>query len=268
MPFGMVNSGSTYNRMIRKLLDGTHNLESYVDDILGHTKDWKEHMKILCDFFERVRKANLSLKPSKCKIGYGSFDFLGRTLHGDCIGPQTESVGRILQTEPPKTTKKQCRSLLGTVNFYWHYIPNCAKIIAPISDMTKSHAPNVVEWGEKQERAFTQIKQALSKEPILKLPDLDRPFVVQFDAASETLGACLLQEYEGIKYPVMYASKKLLPWEQNYSVGEREALSIIWAVNKFHRFFMVNILYLNVIIDLWSICRPLIRRIPGLCAGV
>jgi len=36
--FVMVNSGSTYNRMISKLLDGTHNLDSYVDDVLGHTK--------------------------------------------------------------------------------------------------------------------------------------------------------------------------------------------------------------------------------------
>jgi len=38
MPFGMVNSGSTYNQTIRKLLDGTHNLENYIDDVLGHTK--------------------------------------------------------------------------------------------------------------------------------------------------------------------------------------------------------------------------------------
>ena len=76
----------------------------------------------------------------------------------------------------------------------------------------------------------------MSKEPILKLPDLERPFIVQTDASNETLGACLLQEYEGVKHPVMYASKKLLPREQNYSVGEREALAIILAVNKFHRF--------------------------------
>ena len=45
------------------------------------------------------------------------------------------------------------------------------------------------------------------------------------------------KEYDGIKHPVMYASKKLLPREQNYSVGEREALAIIWAANKFHRFY-------------------------------
>ena len=56
MPVGMVNSGSTYNGMIRKLLEGTKNLENYVDDVLGHTKNWTEHMKILRDFFERVRR--------------------------------------------------------------------------------------------------------------------------------------------------------------------------------------------------------------------
>jgi len=47
MPFGM-NSGSTYN-MVRKLLDGAQNLESYVDDVLEHTCDWSEHMNVLRD---------------------------------------------------------------------------------------------------------------------------------------------------------------------------------------------------------------------------
>ena len=59
MPFGMVNSGSTYSRMIRKLLNGTENLKSYVNDILGHSKEWDFHLKILRNFFNRVRNANL-----------------------------------------------------------------------------------------------------------------------------------------------------------------------------------------------------------------
>jgi len=54
MPFGMVNSGSTYNRMIRKLLDGSHNLESYVNDVLGHTENLPTHMEILQDFFAKA----------------------------------------------------------------------------------------------------------------------------------------------------------------------------------------------------------------------
>jgi len=149
MPFSMVNSGSTYNRMIRKLLYGSHNLESCVDDVLGHTENWSKHMEILRDFFQRVRKANLCLRPSKCKIGFDQVKFLGHTLQGDCIKPQDESVGRIPDTERPKT-KKSCRSLLGMINFYRRYIPNCAEVIAPLTDLTKNRAPNNVQWGEEQ----------------------------------------------------------------------------------------------------------------------
>ena len=165
MPFGMVNSGSTYNRMVRKLLDGSKDLESYVDDVLGHTSDWQKHMEMLRDFFERVRKANLSLKPSKCRIGFAKVEFLGHTLQKDTIRPQTETVGRILDTDRPKT-KKACRSLLGMINFYRRYIPNCADIIAPITELTKGRAPNLVKWGEKQEKAFSEIKRVLSSEPM------------------------------------------------------------------------------------------------------
>ena len=153
MPFGMVNSGSTYNRMVRKLLDRSKDLESYVDDVLGYTSDWNEHMKVLRDFFERVQKPNLSLKPSKCKIGFSEVDFLGHILPKDSIRPQKETIGRILDTDQPKT-KKACKSLLEMVNFYRRYIPNCAEIIAPLIELTKGRAPNVVKWGDRQESAF------------------------------------------------------------------------------------------------------------------
>ena len=97
MPFGMVNFGSTYNRMVRKLLEGAQDIESYVDDVLGHTRDWNKHM--LRDFFERVRRANLCLRPSKCKVGFDTVDFLGHSIQKDSIGPQVENVGKILNAE-------------------------------------------------------------------------------------------------------------------------------------------------------------------------
>ena len=61
-------------------LDGAQSLENYVDDVLGHTVDWIIHKEMLRDFFERVRKANLSLKPRKCKIGFSQVDYLGAYL--------------------------------------------------------------------------------------------------------------------------------------------------------------------------------------------
>ena len=72
------------------------------------------------------------------------------------------------------------------INFYLRYIPNCAEIVAPITELlTKNKMPNVVKRGDKQEEAFTKIKECLSSEPILKLPDLNREFILQTTANDE-----------------------------------------------------------------------------------
>jgi len=177
----------------------------------------------------------LSLKPSKCKIGFGTVNFLGHTLNSNLIGPLQETIEKILEMPRPRI-KQQVRSLLRLINFYRRYIPDCATLICLLTDLTRSRAPNRVEWGDKQEAAITKVKGVLSKEPILKLPDLHKEFTLQTDASDVGIGACLLQQHEGVKHPIVYASKKLLGRERNYPVGEREALAIVWAVQKMHKF--------------------------------
>jgi len=48
------------------------------------------------------------------------------------------------------------------INFYRRYISNCAEVIAPLMELTKNRAPNNVEWGSEQERAFKEVKKTLS----------------------------------------------------------------------------------------------------------
>ena len=91
--------------------------------------------------------------------------------------------------------------MLGLINFYRRYIPDCATLISPLTDLTRSRAPNRVEWGDKHEAAFTKVKGVLSKEPILKLPDLDKEFILQTDASDVGIGACLLQQHQGVNTP-------------------------------------------------------------------
>jgi len=59
---------------------------------------------------------------------------------------------------------------------------------------------------------------------------------VQSDSSDVGIGAVLLQEYEDGVFPVMFASKKLLPRERNYSTIERECLAVIFAVKKFQNY--------------------------------
>ena len=71
------------------------------------------------------------------------------------------------------------------------------------------------------------------KPPLLQLPVPTKQFILRCDASDKGIAGILLQESEGVLHPVAYASRKLLEREQNYSVIEKECLSIIWAINKF-----------------------------------
>jgi len=75
-------------------------------------------------------------------------------------------------------------------------------------------------------------------QPVLCLPDMFKRFILQIDASADGIGAVLLQEVDGVKHPVAYASKKLLPREWNYSTIEREAFAIIWGIQKFQNYLM------------------------------
>jgi hypothetical protein len=235
MPFGLVNSASSYNRMMRKLLEGSNNLESYVDDVLAHTRNWRDHIETLREFFERVRRAHLTLKPKKCEIGYEKIDFLGHTIEDERIAPKKESVDKIVNMPKPKN-KKQVRSFLGAVNYYRKFIPDCASIMQPLTDLTRKNAKTIITWNEELETTFNKLKNALANKPILKLPDVEKEFIVRTDASNKAVGCVLLQEYEGIVHPVAYASKKLTEREKKYAVEEKEALALIWGVQKFNRY--------------------------------
>lgn len=69
--------------------------------------------------------------------------------------------------------------------------------------------------------------------PVLKLPDMSKPFVLQSDAG---VGEVLQQGEDGVKRPVFYASQKLKSHQLSYSLIEKECKSIVWAVQKFQRY--------------------------------
>ena len=235
-PFGMVNSGATFCRVIRQVIHGLKHIESFVDDIWVHTETWEGHLEALRRLFSRLQDCNLTAKPVKCYIGYDEVECLGHRVGTKGLVPGESKVEAVLKAEVP-TTKKQVRSFLGLVGFFRRFIPQFARVAEPLTNLTKKNQPNkITEWTPELDRSFEELKSALTKEPILKLPDLNRKFILQTDASDKAIGAILMQDHEGEKYPVAYASKKLLPRERNYSVIERECLAIVWGIEKFSRY--------------------------------
>ena len=148
------------------------------------------------------------------------------------IGLHEENVAKIRDAPRPRT-KKEIRSFLGLTGFYRSYLPNYAAIAAPLSDLTRKGLPNVIVWGDAQEKTYITLKHLLTSQPVLKLPDPDRLYILRTDASDAGIGAILLQEYDGTLYPVSFASKKLTDREKNYSTMEKECLAVVWGVRRF-----------------------------------
>ncbi|KAK3093838.1 hypothetical protein FSP39_020798 [Pinctada imbricata] len=150
MPFGLLTSPATFSRMMRKLLAGMPNVVNFLDDILVHTETLEEHLSTLRELFERLRKANLKARPSKCEIGCKSLEYLGHEISNGELKPSENKVSKILDAPRPET-KKQVRSFLGLVGYYRKFIPNFAAIASPLTDLTKKGLPNKVMWGPSQD---------------------------------------------------------------------------------------------------------------------
>ena len=236
MPFGLVNAPATFSRLMRRVLRDSQSLDNYLDDVLAHTTDWTRHLSALRDFFQRIRGAKLTLRPSKCEIGEKTVSFLGHSLSEGVMLPRQETVDKILLAPPPRTLK-QLQAFLGLASFYRKYVPNFAVIAAPLSDATKKGNPNEIVWTDIRESAFQELKKHISKPPILRLPDVSQSFILQTDASHIGIGAVLLQEDSaGEKRPVAFASRKLQPRESRYSTIERECLAIVWGITKFQEY--------------------------------
>ncbi|XP_067944465.1 uncharacterized protein [Watersipora subatra] len=200
MPFGMMNSGATFVRAMRKLLYGLKNVENYIDDILVYTETWEEHKLALIQLFSKLKEEKFTVKPSKCVIASSSLDFIGHHISSGELTPTQQNVEKVRRQHRPKT-KKQIRSFLGLTGYYRSFIPNYSTIAAPLTDTTRKGMPNIVSWKTPQEKSFNSLMHAILTAPVLKLPEPDKMFILRTDASELGLGAVLMQEYEGILSP-------------------------------------------------------------------
>ena len=113
------------------------------------------------------------------------------------------------------------------------FIPDYANVVEQLTKLTRNE--NKWQWGEEQIKPFEALKILLSKEPVLACFSLNAPTFVVMDANPVGLGAILMQEQKDRECkPVAYIIKTLTEVERRYSQIEREALAIVWAVERFH----------------------------------
>ena len=233
VPFGLTTSPAVFNRVMRGILNGIQGVEVFVDDILIHSSTWQTHLETISLVLGKLRERGLTVKPSKCEFGQCSVEFLGHVIGNGAKKCQDDKVAKVRNAQPP-TTKKQVRAFLGLCGYYRDFIPQFAETASPLFDLIKKNSPTKVQWEGQHHKAFDSLKEKLCSEPILRLPDESRPYLLRTDASNEGVGAVLLQEHEDGAWPVAYYSRKLKPAEKNYATVEKELLAVIAGVKRFY----------------------------------
>nr|VZI42778.1 unnamed protein product [Spirometra erinaceieuropaei] len=233
MPFGLRNAAQSFQRFIDEILRGLPFAYAYIDDILVASSSAEEHASHLRRIFDRFQQHGLQLNVDKCVFGVNSLDFLGHHVDQHGITPLTEKVQCILSFPVPNTLT-QLRRFIGFINYYGRFIPHCAAILAPLTDLLKSKA-KPIELSPAAHTAFGEAKKALADATMLHhlRYDAHAQLILTTDASSSAVGAVLHQQVNNQLQPLAFFSQKLQPAQTHYSTFSRELLAIYLAIRHF-----------------------------------
>ena len=108
MPFGLKNTGATYQRMMDRVFSAQigRNIEVYMDDMVVKSQQINNHHRDLLEAFEVMRKYNIRLNPEKCSFGVLGGKNLGFMITHRGIEVNPDKCRAILEMRSPSTVKE------------------------------------------------------------------------------------------------------------------------------------------------------------------
>ena len=232
MPFGLRNAAQTFQRFIDQVVRGLPNVFAYLDDILVASANQEQHQQHLHELFTRLEQYGIVINVSKSVFGAAELAFLGHQVTSQGIAPLPDRVQAIAALPVP-TTRKQLMEYLGMINFYRRFLPNCANILLPLTNLLKGNLKGTITFDEAATTAFEAIKEQLCEATMLVHQDPALPLCLMIDASSHAIGATLQQQEDSGPKPLGFYSYKLKPAEVKYSTFGRELLALYLSIKHF-----------------------------------
>lgn len=232
LPFGLCNSPDIFQEILQTIvLSNCPGVVNYLDDILVFGKSKLAHDINLKEVLRRLREHNVLLNSAKCVFGKQSVKFIGFRLSHKGWSVDDDKRKAIESFRRPESIA-EVKSFLGLINFTERFIVNRAEKTKKLRQLTKS---NVFKWTHEEEQEFTYLKTEALKS-IVRLGYFDHNDKVELyvDASPIGIGAVLVQ-YNVEEEPriIACASKALTLAEQRYPQTQKEALAIVWGVERF-----------------------------------
>jgi len=237
MFFGLCNSPATFQNMMNDIFlmetdEGW--ILIYINDILIFSKEKKDLQKLTLRVLKKLQDNNLFVNLDKCTFEAKEVDYLGMIISENQIKMDPAKLEGI-RDWPTPTIVKQTQSFLGFGNFYRDFIGHYADITQPLNDLTKKDL--VWNWTDACQEAFEKLKEEFQKAPVLLMPNLMKPFVIESDASKFATGAVIQQkDMNGDYHPCGYISHSFDAIQQNYEIYNQELMGIVRALETWRHY--------------------------------
>lgn len=227
LPFGLKTAPSAFQRCIDMVLLGMPTAYPYLDDIIVYSHTWQGHLEQLRELFTRLRSYGLQLNGAKCHLGAVKLHYLGHIIGREGIEVDTSKIKAIQDYPVPKNVS-EVRGFLGVCGFIRRFIRDFACRARPLHALLKKDQS--WQWTASQQRAFEDLRKAVTETTLLAHPDWDGPpFVLDVDSSKQGVGAVLSQRHR----PICYWSRAFTATQSKYSAQELELLGVLLAVIHF-----------------------------------
>ena len=241
VPMGLKGAGSYFSRTVQASVLGglLHNIvESYLDDLIVWGTDEENFLDNLRTLLQRLRERNITLNPDKCRFGMSEVEFVGHTING--ATGQTHftrnKLDRVRDFPKPKS-KGELKQFIGLANYFRAHVRDLSMTTHPLDQMLAGYESrirhNVLKWTEETSAAFEKVRRDIDECPKLSFINPNWRIWLRTDASNYGIGAYLFQvNDEGEEIPIEFLSKSLSLTQFNWSVPEKEAYGIFYALKK------------------------------------
>lgn len=240
LPFGLCNAPDIFQEVLqRKILGGCKGVKNYLDDIIVHGKTKEEHDTNLAAVLACLDEHNVKINTSKCIFASQSVKFLGFILTPSGWQIEDEKLSAIQNFRRPETCS-EVKSFLGLITYIDKFILDRATKTERLRALANA---DVFYWTSKEEQEFVSLQNraanAIKRLGYFCATDRTELFV---DASAIGLGAVLIQfNKNDVPRIIACASKSLTSTEQKYPHTHKEALAVVWGVERFTFYLTGNI---------------------------
>jgi hypothetical protein len=232
MLFGLKNTGATYQRVIQACFKRqlNKNVEAYVDDMVVKTRNSDTLVADLKETFTSLREYRCKLNPNKCIFGVPSGKLLGFIISHHSIKANPDNISAITNMKDP-TCIKDVQKLTVCMETLNKFISKLGERGPPFFKLLK-HQEKFV-WTPEADQALAQLKDFLSKPPVLATPRKKEQLLLYLAATTHVVSTAIIVERQEdghtylVQQPVYFISEVLSESKAQYQPVQKLLYAVL-----------------------------------------